>query len=169
MSLQQNHYNSVSFDQIVLIFGAFNSPCKSAGHCLFRSPNWVMYSLDRKTACFLVKTRILSPKKDNKFWRIFMMYMMDILRGLSIQISLNSISWIYWQVEADCKVRSNSAIRDRMWFDHMASFEKIKSWKYLGLYLICISWGTNTVFFPMLLLLVALPSQILAEVLLHKY
>ena len=168
MSLQQNHHNSVSFDQIVLIFGAFNSPCKSAVMHHFRFLKWVMDSLDGKTACLLVKTRILSPKKDNKFWRIFMMYMMDILRGLSIQISLNSISWIYWQVEADCKVRSNSAIRDRMWFDHMASFEKIKSWKYLGLYLICISWGTNTVFSPMLLLLVEPVWWIFANICVRK-
>src|ERR1700690_730388 len=37
--LQQYCYNSVSFDRMVLIFGAFNSPCKSAGHHLFRFLN----------------------------------------------------------------------------------------------------------------------------------
>jgi hypothetical protein len=38
VSLQQYCHNSVSFEQIVLILGAFNSPCKSAGTHLFRSP-----------------------------------------------------------------------------------------------------------------------------------
>ena len=110
--------------------------------------------MDRKTACLLVKTRMLSPKGDNKFWRIFIMYVMDILRARSIQIFLNSISWIYWQVEADCKVRSKSTIRDRMRFDRMASVEKIKLWNYLDIYLICISWGTNTAFCTILFILV---------------
>jgi hypothetical protein len=59
--------------------------------------------------------------------------MIDIQSWLSIQISLNSIFWIYWQVKADWIMWSDSAIRDRMWFDRMASFEKIKSWKYLGI------------------------------------
>ena len=66
---------------------------------------YVSYRFVSKTAWFWLKPSILTSDIHSKFWEIFMRYMMNILRALSIQIFLKLIYWIYWQVEGDCKTR----------------------------------------------------------------
>ena len=66
--------------------------------CIHQAENW---------PAFLLKSRIMTSVICRKFWKIFMMYMMNILSKLSNQIVWKLIYWIYWQVEVDCKVGLN--------------------------------------------------------------
>jgi hypothetical protein len=90
-------YNTLSSDRIALIFSSLDSPCKSAGDHRFIFSKYVPYWFVSTIAWFWFTPSILTSDTFSIFWEIFMMYIMNILRALSIQIFEKSIYWIYWK------------------------------------------------------------------------